>query len=86
MRAFEGIVAVVGDGAVQDDGGDVGLLVGLFEHSLGIVEAGVVARVAADVCDLVGGDAGDVGEVCVVQVALDLVVRVSVPVACATSG
>lgn len=71
LRAFLGIVAVVGDGAVQDNGRDVRLCVGLLEDFLGIVETSVIARVAADICDLVGRDVGDAGEVCVVQVTLD---------------
>lgn len=70
------VVAVVGRGAVQDDGRDVGLLVGLLKDGLGIVEARVVAGVAADVGDIVGRDVCDAGEVGVVQIALDLVVSI----------
>jgi len=66
------VVAVVGHDAVQDDARDVCILVGVGEDALGVDETRVVARVAANVGDVVVGDARDIGEVGVVQVALDL--------------
>jgi hypothetical protein len=69
------VVAVVGLGTVENDARDVGITVGVFEDALGIDEAGVVVGVTADVSNIAGGDVGDVGEVCVVQVAFDLVRR-----------
>jgi hypothetical protein len=77
LRVGLGIAAIGGSSAVEDGSRDVCLLVGLLEDGLGIVEAGVVGGVAADVGDVVSRDIGDVGEGCVVEVALDLVARVS---------
>ena len=67
------VVAVVGHGAVQDDARDVGIsvAVGLVEDCLGVDEAGVVGRVAADVGDVAVGHVGGGGAICAVQIALD---------------
>jgi hypothetical protein len=66
------VVAIVSGSAVQDDARDVRTAVGILEDALGVSVAGVVAWVAADEGNLAVGYVGDVGEVCVEEVALDL--------------
>jgi hypothetical protein len=71
------ISAIVGRGTVKDDSCDISGVVCGLKYGLGTVKTGVIGGIAADVGDVIVGDVVDIGEVCVIQIARDLIMVVS---------